>query len=421
MAANLAVAPAPAGLMRGRAYRFYIVGFMGMVALMDQYLSVIESTAIPSILAEYHITAADFASLKARFLVVTFFVFALNALNDILGRKPAILVLILLMGLSSLAIVLFTPTLLLFMTFYAVAMFATVSNMWSIVVGEESPAARRAWYTAAVFAISLIPVQAYLPLLLVERLGLGWRWMYGITFVVMVPVLVLWLFMRETGRYRDVQAERRPKQGWRSLAGLGAMDRADRRYIALAALIATGVLVAMTLVFWAGYFFMKLRGYTLAQWSMVLFVVLTLEIVGGLSAGWLMDRVGRNRMFVAGGLGMALALASLGFLPPTVLPIVYAGIGFFIGIISTWLFVYIPEIFPTERRGTCTGWVMSIARVAYVAGPALAALLLRTFPTMEGFWVAAGLVMLIATGILLLSRPFETRALELEEIAARRK
>ena len=58
----------------------------------------IESTAIPYILAEYQIEAAEFAALKSRFLIVTFFVFALNALNDRFGRKSAMLVLILLLG-----------------------------------------------------------------------------------------------------------------------------------------------------------------------------------------------------------------------------------------------------------------------------------------------------------------------------------
>ena len=306
------------------------------------------------------------------------------------------------------------------MVFYALAMFATVSNMWAIVVSEESPAERRARYTAIVFAISLIPVQAYLPVFLVQRLGLNWRWMYGITFIAMIPTLVLWLFMRETGRYHEARAANGSGRSWRTLIGLDTLDRRDLRYIALAAAIAIGVLVAITLVFWAGYFFMQVRGYTLAQWSSVLFGLLTLEIVGGLSGGWLMDRVGRNRMFVLAGVGMALTLASLGFLSPSFLPIVYICLGFFIGVISTWLFVYIPEIFPTERRGICAGWVMSLARVSYVAGPALAALLLRRFPTMEGFWVVAGLVMLIPTAIILVARPFETRALELEEIAVRR-
>ena len=82
---------------------------------------------------------------------------------------------------------------------------------------------------------------------------------------------------------------------------------------------------------------------------------------------------------------------------------------FFIGITSAWTTTYISEVFPTERRATCGGWVSSIARVAYVAGPALAALLLKAFPTMTGFWVAAGLVILVPVGIIALADPAETR------------
>jgi len=420
MAVKSVSAPASSDLLRSRAYQFYIIGFMGLVALMDQYLSGVESTAIPYILAEYQIEAAEFAALKSRFLIVTFFVFALNALNDVYGRKIAMLVLILLLGLSSLAIVLFTPTLLLFMTFYAVAMYATVSNMWAIVVGEESPATKRARYTAIVLVLSLIPLQAYLPLFLVERLGLNWRWMYGIMFIAMIPALLLWLFMREPRRYQEIKAGRKQRPGWRELVGLGTLDRGDLRYIALGSAITIGVLVVITMVFWAGYFFMEVHGYTLGQWSSVLFALLTMQIIGGLSGGWLMDRVGRNRMFVLGGVALAFSLASLGFLPLRLLPVVYVSLGFFLGIISAWLFVYIPEIFPTERRGICVGWVMSLARVAYVVGPALAALLLRNYPSMEGFWVVAGLVILIPTAIILFARPFETRSLELEEIAEKR-
>ncbi len=254
--------PTSDGFVRSRAYQFYIVGFMGIVALMDQYLSSVENTAIPYILAEYQIDAAEFAALKSRFLIVTFFVFILNAMNDRFGRKPAMLALILLLGLSSLGIVLFTPTLLLFMTFYAVAMYATVSNMWAIVVAEESPATKRARFTAAVFVISLIPLQAFLPLFVVERLGLDWRWMYGITFIVMIPALLLWLFMREPRRYEAVKAGHKKSRGWRDLVGFGVLDRGDLRYIVLASVITIGVLVAITLVFWAGYFFMEVRGYT---------------------------------------------------------------------------------------------------------------------------------------------------------------
>ncbi|HSJ53436.1 MAG TPA: hypothetical protein VLC52_06775, partial [Anaerolineae bacterium] len=116
-----------AGAVRPRTRRYlsYLVTVMGLIAIMDQYLSTIKTTANPYVLEEYGVTAARFSQLEAVFLIATFSVFLLNGLNDIIGRKPAILVLILMMGLTSLAIVLFTPTLTLFLALYALVMTAT--------------------------------------------------------------------------------------------------------------------------------------------------------------------------------------------------------------------------------------------------------------------------------------------------------
>ncbi len=137
--------------VRSRGYIIYLIIFMGLVALMDQYLSaIVKTTVIPNICEEYFsdITKAEavaqFEWWEALYLIPTFFIFLLNGLNDIIGRKLSILILILLMGFSSLAIVFFTPSFHLFMLFYAIVTFTTVSNMWSIPISEESPSEKRA-------------------------------------------------------------------------------------------------------------------------------------------------------------------------------------------------------------------------------------------------------------------------------------
>lgn len=402
---------------RSRGYLIYLVTFLGTVALMDGYISGIKSTAIPSILKGYGLSAPAFSGLEALVLIPTFFVFAFNSLADVIGRRLAILLLILGMGLSCLAILLWTPTLPWFLAFYAAATFFTVSNLWSVPASEEAPAARRARLVALVYVIGQLPLTAILPPLLIGTLGLDWRWMYGVQFVIMLPVLLLWLPMAETGRYQALQAERRRNPGeHRRLFGLGAIDRRDRRYIALTAAIATCLLVFMVLYFWAGYFFMTLRGYTLAQWSRVLLAVMLLLLAGGLAGGWVLDYAGRRRGLVIGCLGMAACVSGVGFLPDLWAAVLLASAAFFVGIVSTWTTVYIPEVFPTERRATCAGWVSSIARVAYVAGPALAAVLLKAFPAMTGFWAVAGAVMLLPVGIVWLVGPAETNKRDLEEI-----
>ncbi len=420
MTATPAGSPGSNGQIRNRNYLVYLILFMGLVAVMDQYISTIKTTAIPYIIEAYGISASDFSWHEALYLAATFLVFLLNGLNDIIGRKFSILVLILLMGLSSLGIVLFTPTLHLFMVFYTIAVFTTVSNMWSIPVSEESPADKRAKYVAVVYVIGLIPLQAALPPLLMNVLGLSWKWMYGVMFLLMIPALVMWFFMRETSRYDVVKAERRAGTRKSHLFGVGVINRHDIRYIAFAASIWLCWLVYQFFYFYAGYYFMTLHGYTLGQWSWVMLASLVLAILGGVSAGAIMDRIGRTPAFIGGCVGLAIILVVLGFGRGWVLPVAAAITGFFTSFTYTWIVVYVPEVFPTERRGACIGWTTTIARISYVVGPALTAILLDAFPTMEWFWVAAGVIILIPIAIIRFANPYETKTRELEEIEHRR-
>jgi len=405
---------------RSRGYLVYLMALMGLVAVMDQYLSTVKTTAIPYLIEEYGITAARFQWLEALYLISSFFIFALNGLNDLIGRKWSVLILILMMGLSALGIVIGTPSVHLFMVFYAVVMFTTVSNMWTISVSEESVAEKRAQNVSIVYLIGWIPLQALLPPLLIDRLGLSWKWMYGVMFLFMIPVLVMWFFMKETDRYETIRSERRAGTRKRHFMGLGVINRRDVRYIMISASIWLCVLVFSVLYYLAGYFFMNVKDYSLSQWSLVQLGALLMAMSGGAAGGWLMDRIGRTQALILGCLGATVFAILMGFAQGLLLPIVTAVTAFFISLGYTWVVVYIPEIFPTGRRGTCMGWTTTVARVSYVAGPALAAVLLKAFPDMRGFWVVAGLIMLVPIAIILLWNPYETKTQVLEEIEGQR-
>lgn len=401
---------------RSRNYLIYMMIFMGLVAVMDQYLSTIKTTALPYILEEYAIDASKFSYLEALFLSFTFLIFLLNGLNDIIGRRLSILILIVIMGASAFGILYFTPSLNLFMVFYTLAIFATVSNMWTIPISEESPALKRGKYIAVVYIIGLIPLQALLPPLLINTLGLSWKWMYGVMFIFMVPLLVMWIFMKETSRFEMIQTER--KKGIRKthMFGIGVIDRQDIRYIAISSSIWLAWLVYQFFYFWAGYYFMTIKGYSLSQWSLVLLASLVLAMVGGYLSGWIMDRIGRKPALIAGCIGLALILVLMGFGQGFLLPVAAALTGFFTSFTYTWIVVYVPEVFPTERRGACMGWTTTIARISYVIGPLLTGYLLSVFPTMEWFWVVGGVVILVPIAIVYLFHPSETKKMELEDI-----
>jgi MFS family permease len=405
---------------RNRPYVVYLIILMGLVALMDQYLSTVKTTAIPYLIKEYGITAARFQWLEALYLISSFFIFALNGLNDLIGRKRAMLVLILMMGLSALGIVLWTPSIHLYMAFYAVVMFTTVSNMWSISISEESVAEKRSLNVAIVYLIGWIPLQALLPPLLIDRWGLSWKWMYGVMFLFMIPVLVMWLFMKETDRYQTIREERRAGTRKWHFFGLGVIDRSDVRYIIISASVWFCVLVFSVLYYLAGYFFMDVKGYSLSQWSLVQLATLLMAMSGGAAGGWLMERIGRTRALIVGCVGISVLAVLIGLVDGFWLPAVTALSGFFLSLAYTWVVVYIPEIFPTERRGTCMGWTTTVARVSYVVGPALAAVLLEAFPDMRGFWMISGLIMLVPIAIILIWNPYETKTKVLEEIEGQR-
>ncbi len=405
---------------RSRNYLVYMIIFMGLVAIMDQYLSTVKTTAIPYILEEYNLTASGFSYLEALYLAFTFLIFLLNGLTDIIGRKWSILILILIMGVSSFLMLFFTPTIHLFMVMYTIAIFATVSNMWTIPVSEEAPAEKRAKYIALVYIIGLIPLQALLPPLIVDTLGLSWKWIYGVMFIFMIPLIVMWFFMKETSRFQVIQAERKSGERKNHFFGLGVINRQDIRYIAISSSIWLCWLVYQFFYYWAGYYFMTIKGYSLGQWSQVLLVTLVLAMVGGYLSGWIMDRLGRKPALILGCIGLALILVLLGFGQGFLLPVAAAFVGFFTSFTYTWIVVYIPEVFPTERRGACMGWTTTIARISYVIGPLLVGFLLNLFPTMEWFWVIGALIMLIPIAIVSFFNPSETKTQELEAIEAGR-
>jgi len=404
---------------RSRSYLFYLIIFMGMIAIMDSYLSLIETTAIPNVLRDYSVTDIEYSWLKALYFIPTVLIFLLNGLTDIIGRKNSLLILILLFGCASLGMVYATPSIHLYMVFFTIIIFATVSNMWTIPISEEAPAEKRAKYVSIAYFISLIPLQAIIPSVL-SHLGLSWKWMYGVMFLFMIPVLVMWVFMKETCRYEVIKEERKLGKRKKHFYGIGVINRSDIKYILFSAVIWMCGLIVSMFVVWAGHYFIDIHGYTLDQWSLILLGSLLLMMVGAVVGGWTMDKIGRKTGLFIGCIGLGLSVGLIGLTPISIASIITIIIGFFGGFSYTWIVVYIPEIFPTERRGTCMGWTTTIARVSYVVGPAFAGIMLTVSPSMEWFWVAGGLFMLIPVILVLLVRPYETKTKELEVIEAQR-
>ena len=119
---------------RSSRYIAFIVIYMGLVGLLDSYLSLVETVAVPYILAEFGLLPQEFAFWQALYGIITFSVFFLGWFTDAFGRKKGVLVLMLITGIPALLIGLTAFTFHMFMILYAIIITMTLSNLWELPV-----------------------------------------------------------------------------------------------------------------------------------------------------------------------------------------------------------------------------------------------------------------------------------------------
>ncbi|MFW9897925.1 MAG: MFS transporter [Candidatus Thorarchaeota archaeon] len=401
-------------LLRSKGYLVFIIIYMGLIGLMDNYLALIENVAFYYVMEDFGVSPAELAFWQGIYGIISFGVFIIGWLSDSFGRKKGILLLLVVMGIPALLIGLISITFHLFMLLYAFVTFGTISNLWEVPITEESPAEKRGTYGGLVTLLSLIPLYAFVGVAIATNLG--WRWTYGIMFFFMIILMIPLIFMKEPKRWLDAKEERGHKF-LKLKTALKSLNRKDFMYILLATLVygTWGVVFKLSST-WGMHYYVNIVGYSEADYSRVLMVAGLCILGGAITAGILLDKIGRKLTLIVGCSGSVIGLVFLGI---TTLPIfVWMGY-FFMALTFVWIMVYFAEIFPNEIRSTATGITASTARVSYVMGPLLASVLLLTFPTMEWYWIIAGMLMLIPL-LSLLAKPYETKGMTLEAIKEKR-
>jgi MFS family permease len=400
---------------RSRKYTIFLVVFMGLIAQMDQYLSLVETVVVNRIIGEFPITDSEFAFWQGIFGFITLSVFFLSFFADRYGRKKGLLVLILLMGVPTFFVIFFSTNFFVFMLFYTIIITGTLSNMWELPIVEESKPEKRGTYGGIVFLIGLIPLYAILGPIIMDTLG--WRWTYGIMFFFMILVLIIWTRMQETKIWTRTHEEfegelLKFKDAFKSL------KRKDLKYVIISTLIYTIWTISFKIgVTWVGNYFIEIQGIDDGTFRLYLLMASLMTIIGALSAGVLLDKAGRNFTLAFGCIGAAIGYTFLGIVAS---PIFMWMIYLFMPIILTWIMIYFSEIFPTRVRSTATGISVTGSRFGYVFGPLIASLLITIFPDYSGLWITAGIFMLIPLFSLSV-KPYETKGQSLDDIQAQRE
>ncbi|HTU13113.1 MAG TPA: MFS transporter [Allosphingosinicella sp.] len=296
-------------------------------------------------------------------------------LSDRFGRKPALLVSVLIFGLLSVTagFVQSAEQLLACRLAIGIGLGGTLPNLIAI-AAETSPPEKRARAVAVVIAGLSVGGA------LVSLLGLataapgGWRILFlvggGAPLLCCLPLLGLGVGAAAA------TADARP-----ATAGIATILFAGRRLLG-------------TLLLWSASFLVLISVYLLANWLPTLLVERGLDrsgalwvqvafnlagVLGGAASGWLLDRPALRTpgiLFL-----YAVYLGSLFILARTApdftfLLLAGAAVGAATTGVSAVQYAFAPALYPAEGRGTGVGMAVSVGRLGSIAGPLIAGMLM---------------------------------------------
>ena len=205
---------------------------------------------------------------------------------------------------------------------------------------------------------------------------LAWRIMFWLG--ALPAVVLLWVRTRvqDSPVYRAEEAARGAatgQAGGRPGGALLGLFRRDQLRITLgSALLSVGVIGA-GLVIWLPTYLEQVRHLTVEGLSAYMGIQVIGGFVGCVSAGYVLDALGRRRGLALFALGSALSAWAYVVLPVGAAGLVFA-IGFPLGFLGSGIFsglaVYLAELYPTELRGAGQGFGYNIGRGIGAVGPA---------------------------------------------------
>ena len=205
---------------------------------------------------------------------------------------------------------------------------------------------------------------------------LAWRIMFWLGALPAVALLWVRTGVEESPIYRVEAAARDagkgPAGGKPGAALLGLFRRDQLRVTLASALLSVGVIGA-GLVIWLPTYLEQVRHLTVEGIAAYMGIQVIGGFVGCVSAGYVLDALGRRRGLALFALGSALSAWAYVVLPAGAAWLVFA-IGFPLGFFGSGIFsglaVYLAELYPTELRGAGQGFGYNIGRGIGAVGPA---------------------------------------------------
>lgn len=399
------------------------------VLLIDGYDLQITGQILPALATAFHVSTGSLAKAYAvQPLGQALGGLLLSPLADRFGRKPSLLVLLVLFAVAT-----FLSTLADSLTSFAVmrfvsgalggALLPTVASL----VADIAPLKRRAAMVGFVYAaLGVAPLVASgVVALVLDRFG--WQSVYVIGAVAPILIVFLIVFLAPESPLHLARIGAPERQITASLRKLGISvgknfsvarpNSLKRSRISLIEIFGEGRaaftitlwvtcgcgLISVTMLGLASAFFHEFEKIPVAKYAAFAAFSGSLAIVSGMSMGFLMDRFGRYRVIAIYAVLSTICIIGQANVPFGSAPFVAFMVcaGFF-----TWgsyqgLNILTPLVYPAHLRSAAVGWKGGVSRISSTAAPLVAGILLSQNVGIEVAMVATATPMAFVAALCL--------------------
>jgi len=339
-----------------------------LAAILEGYDIQAFGIAAPKLVAELGLNPAEQGwAASAAMIGLVLGAFIGGRLADALGRKPVLLMSVVMFGIGALWTANCGSFVALLPARFATGLgFGGAYPVLIAIAAEVSTPSRRSAVTSALFCG--MPAGGSLVSLYANIAGehLDWRMIFifgGVMPLVLVPLI--WFFVAETRPSRDERANAK------LLPALFGGGRAMTT-ILLASASFLALMVLYLFLNWLTSLVVA-KGHLPSDGAAAAFAFNIAGVIGTLLLGYLTDIAGPRRSFALAYASILVSLYLLGTAQSVIMIVAYSALlGVFTPSLAIVLYGLAPGIYPLNVRAAASGAIVGVGRMGTIAGPLLA-------------------------------------------------
>lgn len=405
------------------SYQIAVITLCSLVAMVDGFDTQVIALAAPEIARALDIPIAKFGVVFGAGLLGSMIgALIAGSMSDRMGRKPSLLVSMLIFGGASLVLPLATSVneLILLRLIAGLGLGGAMPGIVAL-TSEYTPQRIRATLTSAMFCGYPLGASIGAAASAWILTHYGWQTIFvigGLVPLVLLPIVGFWVpeslrFLHGRGKDKAIARimRRLGIAGAKPVFDRDEPDQRSHRFL-LGELFARGRAIG-TLLLWATFFVSLLLSYFLINWipSITRQAGLLTEgavgavallniggIIGSFALSWFVERIGPYRVIAFGYTVGAIAIATIGFAGSSLFAaFVSVFIAGFFTIGAQLCVVALAAVYyPLEIRATGVGWTMTIGRLGAVVGPVAGGILIGAGVNAQGLFALAAVASFLA-------------------------